>query len=122
MPIAIVFQTVQTIKHAPTGHPPGQSAPAELQVHPDSKVMRSIPLGLVPGETMGLDWSDNWLVPFEEKVKLILKQDNDFGNTYTLGSVTVTPAALNDGAQKYSFTDEGAHVVLTYIVKEVPNT
>ncbi len=122
MPIAIVLQTVQTIKHAPTGHPPGQSAPAELQVHPDDKVMRFTTFGLRPGETMGLEWSDLWLVPFEEQVKLILKQDNDFGNPYTLGSVTVTSAALQDRALKYSFTDRGAHVVLTYMVKEVPST
>jgi hypothetical protein len=125
MPTAIVFQTVQTIKHAPTGHPPSpaQSAGAELLVYPDDKQFRRIAFGLMPGETMGLEWSDDWLVPFEDKVELILKQDNDFGATmYTLGSVTVTSAAVNDGAQKHSFTEEGAHVVLTYLVKEVPDS
>jgi hypothetical protein len=120
MSIAIVFQKLETIKIVQTDPNPITHAGGDLRVDTDVGMWRTIYLGLRVGEQMGFAWSDDWLVPFEDHVKLTLHQDNNFGLTKTLGSVTVPSSALDTGERSYHFTDEGAHVVLTYFVKEMP--
>jgi hypothetical protein len=80
----------------------------------------TISLGLRVGEQMGFAWSDDWLVPFNDHVTLTLRQDNNFGLTKNLGSVTVPSSELGNGERSFDFTESGAHVVLTYFVKEMP--
>jgi hypothetical protein len=123
MPIAIVFQTLTTTKVAQTDPHPLTFAPGELRVVPDENPRVVIPLGLRVGDQTGFEGQDNWQVPFNDRVELTLMQEDNYSSSYwtELGSATVTSAELNHSGRSHTFTTRGAHVVLTYSVRELPN-
>ena len=118
MPVAIVFQKLETIRVAQTDPRPITAASGDLRVDIDDGGHAGIPLGMRHGEQQGFAWSDHWMVPFKDHVQLTITQDNNYGHTKILGSVRVPSTELNL-ERTHHFTEEGAHVVLTYFVKKM---
>ena len=117
---AIVFQKLETIKIVQTDPTPITLAAANFRADPDVGNFRSMGLGLRVGEQMGFASQAIWIVRFDDHVKLSLRQENNFGHSIQLGSVTVPSSELDLGERSFHFTESGAHVVLTYFVRDWP--